>query len=92
MQRRILTWRGLLQGGITVFQGKLWVLGGLEDYYFGSSANLKNDVWCSEDGITWRCVTEDAPWAPRGYHRAVTLGNTPPCGPLGGSAVVQIRL
>ena len=32
-------------------------------------------VWCSSDGVEWECVSEAAPWAPRGYVRAVTLGD-----------------
>ena len=68
-------WSPRLAGGITVHQGKLWVMGGTEDYYFGSQENLKNDVWCSSDGVAWECVTAAAPWSPRGYLRAVTLGD-----------------
>jgi hypothetical protein len=25
-----------------------------------------NDVWCSEDGVRWEKVLDDAPWGPRG--------------------------
>ena len=68
-------WSKRLAAGITVFQDKLWILGGTEDYYFGDASSLKNDVWCTSDGVEWECVSESAPWAPRGYLRAVTLGD-----------------
>ena len=54
---------------------ELWIIGGTEDYYFGDASNLKSDCWCSSDGVTWECTTESAGWAPRGYLRAVTLGD-----------------
>jgi len=58
-----------------VHNGRMWVIGGqkvdtivkshirwdkpAEDVFY-------NDVWSSEDGITWRLETENAPWEPRG--------------------------
>ena len=68
-------WSPRLAAGITVFKDRLWIIGGTEDYYFGDESSLKNDVWCSSDGATWECVSSCAPWAPRGYLRAVTLGD-----------------
>ena len=56
-----------------VFKGKLWVLGGTEDYYFGDDTSLKNDVWSSEDGKTWKLETAKASWSPRAYHASVVL-------------------
>lgn len=55
--------------------GRMWVMGGQK-----VTAKLKshirwdgpteeicyNDVWSSEDGITWRMEMEHAPWQPRG--------------------------
>jgi N-acetylneuraminic acid mutarotase len=52
----------------------MWVLGGTENYYFGNRASLKNDVWSSADGTTWRLETADAGWSPRAYHQSVVLG------------------
>lgn len=56
---------------VAVYQNKLWVMGGRygkentppEKGY--KAMTTLNDVWCSEDGKTWTCVTEHAPWAPR---------------------------
>ncbi len=64
-------WSPRLAAGAVVFQGKMWILGGTEDYYFGDDKSLKNDVWCSPDGKAWTRVTENAPWSPRAYHQAI---------------------
>ena len=68
-------WSPRLAAAAVVFQDKLWILGGTEDYYFGDESSLRNDVWCSTDGRTWHQVAEQAPWAPRAYHQAVVLNN-----------------
>jgi hypothetical protein len=54
-----------------VFKGRMWILGGTEDYYFGDEQSVKNDVWSSPDGKHWRQETAHAPWSPRAYHAAV---------------------
>jgi hypothetical protein len=64
-------WSPRLAAGTVAFQGRLWILGGTEDYYFGDDASLKNDVWSSADGQDWRRELERAPWSPRAYHAAV---------------------
>jgi hypothetical protein len=69
-------WSPRLAAAIVEFQGKMWILGGSENYYFGDASSLKNDVWSSEDGVHWECVTADAGWAPRAYHQAAVLGDT----------------
>lgn len=66
-------WSPRLASAIVEFQGKMWILGGIENYYFGDNTHLKNDVWSSEDGKTWKEVTAKAPWAPRAYHQAAVL-------------------
>lgn len=57
----------------TTFNGKLWLMGG----YLPTEAEsaytkahypqyaIKNDVWCSDDGVNWVRVLEHAPWSPR---------------------------
>lgn len=67
-------WSPRLAAGAVVFRGRMWVLGGTEDYYFGDASSLKNDVWSSADGKEWRRETEHAPWSPRAYHAAVVQG------------------
>lgn len=59
--------RGMI-GGSAVWNGRIWLLGGgtydtpdhlARDYY--------NEVWSTDDGVTWTRHA-DAPWAPRQYH------------------------
>lgn len=66
-------WSPRLAAGLVEHHGRLWVLGGIEDYYFGSEASLKNDVWSSADGKEWKQETAKAAWSPRAYHQAVVL-------------------
>ncbi|MFM7844014.1 MAG: sulfatase-like hydrolase/transferase, partial [Planctomycetota bacterium] len=68
-------WSARLAAGLVQFKGKMWLLGGTENYYFGDERSLKNDVWSSVDGREWTCVTEHAGWAPRAYHQAAVLGD-----------------
>lgn len=68
-------WSPRIASGIVEFKGRMWVLGGTEDYYFGDNNSLRNDVWSSADGVHWRQETEHAPWSPRAYHQAVVLGD-----------------
>jgi len=64
-------WSPRIAAGAVVFKGRMWVLGGTEDYYFGDEKSLKNDVWSSADGKLWKQETAAAPWSPRAYHAAV---------------------
>lgn len=64
-------WSPRLAGAVVEFKGKMWVLGGTENYYFGDDKSLKNDVWYSSDGKEWKQATANAGWSPRGYHQAV---------------------
>jgi hypothetical protein len=66
-------WSARLGAGLVEFKGKLWILGGCEDYFFGDATSLKNDVWSSEDGKTWKLETAQAEWAPRAFHQAAVL-------------------
>lgn len=68
-------WSPRLAAGLVVFQDKMWILGGTENYYFGDAKSLKNDVWYSSDGKEWKLATADAAWSPRAYHQAVVLNN-----------------
>lgn len=64
-------WSPRLAAGVTVFQDRLWVIGGTENYYFGDERSAKNDVWSSADGKSWMQATANAPWSPRAYHQVV---------------------
>lgn len=68
-------WSPRLAAAVVVFQGRMWMLGGTEDYYFGNQQSLKNDVWSSADGKVWKRQCEHAGWSPRAYHQAVVLGD-----------------
>jgi hypothetical protein len=68
-------WSPRLAAGLVAFKGRMWLLGGTENYYFGDARSLKHDVWSSADGVEWRCETPAAGWAPRAYHQAVVLGD-----------------
>lgn len=68
-------WSPRLAAAVVEFRGRLWILGGTEDYYFGDASSLKNDVWSTADGITWRRETVAAGWSPRAYHQAAVLGD-----------------
>lgn len=46
-------WSPRIAAGAVVFKGRMWVLGGTEDYYFGDDRSLRNDVWSSADGKEW---------------------------------------
>lgn len=67
-------WSPRIAAAAVTFKGKMWILGGTEDYYFGDEKSLKNDVWSTSDGKTWTLATAAAGWSPRAYHQAVVLG------------------
>lgn len=67
-------WSPRLAAAVVEFKGRMWMLGGTENYYFGDQHSLKNDVWSSSDGKNWRLETANAGWAPRAYHQAVVHG------------------
>ena len=54
-----------------VHDGKIWVFGG-GNYVPKPLYQARNDVWCSDDGVTWTQVTDKAPWSPRLWFSAVT--------------------
>ena len=66
-------WSPRLGAAGVVFHGKMWILGGIERYFFGDAGDLRNDVWCSADGARWELATAEAPWAARAYHCAVVF-------------------
>lgn len=68
-------WSPRIAAGAVVFNGRMWILGGTENYYFGDESHLKNDVWSSADGKTWRQETDHAGWPPRAYHAAAVLND-----------------
>lgn len=66
-------WSPRLGAGAVVFKNRMWILGGLENYYSGTGKNLRNDVWSSPDGVRWHQQCAEAPWSPRAFHQAVVF-------------------
>ena len=66
-------WSPRIAAAVVEFKGKLWLMGGTENYYFGDRNSLKNDVWYTSNGKDWKLATADAGWPPRAYHQAVVL-------------------
>ena len=66
-------WSPRLGAAGVAFKGKMWILGGIEQYFFGDESHLRNDVWCSADGAKWALATDIAPWAARAYHCALAF-------------------
>ncbi len=61
-------WSKRAHGKAIVFDGKIWVMGGGKRL---PNAVPSNDVWCSEDGLNWKLVTEAAAWKPRLWFSSV---------------------
>jgi hypothetical protein len=64
-------WTPRIASGVVAFKGKMWILGGTDNHYFGDKKSLKNDVWASADGKDWKLMAANAGWSPRAYHQAV---------------------
>lgn len=67
------SWSPRVAAAVVVFKGKMWLLGGTENYYFGDQKSLKNDVWFTSNGKDWKLATANAGWQPRAYHQAAVL-------------------
>jgi len=55
-----------------VFQGRIWVISGVEALVEASAAqtsDFRHDIWSTVDGVNWRRDVETAPW--RGRRTAV---------------------
>jgi hypothetical protein len=68
-------WTPRLAGGIVNFQDRIWITGGIENYFFGNETSPRNDVWHSSNGKDWTCATDNAGWSPRAYHQSVVFDN-----------------
>ncbi|MDD2716580.1 MAG: hypothetical protein PHW04_11880, partial [Candidatus Wallbacteria bacterium] len=51
-----------------VFNGRMWVIGGWDDYYA-----LRNEVWSSADGINWQQATSEAPCIARVFQSSLVF-------------------
>lgn len=73
LETKQASWTPRIAAAVVEFKGKMWLLGGTEDYYFGNKSSLKNDVWYSSDGKKWKLATASAGWSPRAYLQAAVL-------------------
>jgi hypothetical protein len=55
--------------GVTVFNGKMWVIGGYDSH-------PRNDVYWSTDGANWTEAVHSAPWSGRYYPGVVEFDGT----------------
>ncbi len=62
-----------LFGNVVVKDDKIWIIGGGVTDYFPFKAY--RDVWVSEDGISWKEVTDEAPWPGRIWSNCVVYHN-----------------
>ena len=58
--------------GCAVLDGKLWVTGGVGNAEVQGSTN---EVWYSEDGVTWQMATAEAAFPARNAHISLTFDN-----------------
>ena len=54
----------------TVLFGKIYIMGGFNT---GGGGTYYNDVWTSQDGITWTQITANANWGARYNHKSVSF-------------------
>src|SRR5262249_2411301 len=72
-------WKNRVLHYVVAHDGRIWVMGGQSLPQFGAAEErFHNDVWNSEDGVSWTRVIEHASWAPRGM--------------IGGQAVFKNRM
>ncbi len=56
-------WQTRCYHSTVVFKNKIWILGGYHESV--TQRYSLNDIWCSEDGVSWTLVTDNAPWSIR---------------------------
>ncbi len=61
---------GRLSHKTTVFNNKIWVIGGSDENY-----NQRNDVWSSSNGVEWIEATSNAAFSSRASHSVLTFDN-----------------
>lgn len=62
--------------GFTSYGGYLWYIAGTRVVFGAPTTRItQNDVWRSQDGVTWEPVTLNAPFAARTEHATFVLNN-----------------
>lgn len=67
-------WKNRYDHAAVSFNGKLWILGGYNPGQVRGDTYYE-DVWSSEDGISWTQEVEDAPWLGRRGHKVVVFND-----------------
>lgn len=67
-------WKKRYDYGALVYDNKIWVFGG-RDTSSNHNAAAKNDVWFSDNGITWNKQTEHALWTVRSGVTSIVFKN-----------------
>jgi len=57
-----------------VYDGKMWVMGG-QSYSYSTGVTYNDDIWYSEDGITWQEAIDSADWSQRAMHSSLVYVN-----------------
>jgi hypothetical protein len=78
-------WEGRHTAGYAVLDGRMWIVGG-----DCNQGHYQNDVWSSEDGRQWTCVTRSVPWGPRAVHH--TVAHAGYLWVIGGQTIPQFAL
>ena len=60
---------------ITVFNNRLWLVGGMVPGTYGFCDTAIGDVWYSDDGVTWTLATDSPGFSPRFDHALVAFDN-----------------
>jgi hypothetical protein len=61
---------------VVVYHDRLWLFGGANHVAEDRSTDqFLNDVWVSDDGLTWRQVTDAAAWSPRDYPGVIVFND-----------------
>jgi N-acetylneuraminic acid mutarotase len=69
LERKHAPWSARWGHTATVFNGRLWVIGGRDG---GGNLDYRSDVWSTGNGRHWRRESE-APWEPRAQHATVAF-------------------
>jgi hypothetical protein len=66
-------WEPRASASAVVFDGRMWLIGGHTNTLRDKTNTHYSDVWSSDDGKRWTCITRDAPWGRRSMHSSVVF-------------------
>ena len=68
-------WKGRRGHAVALMGDTLYLSGGFTVDQDTGIRSYANDVWKSSDGVSWECVTADAPWGVRMNHGMVAAND-----------------